>query len=455
MTISVEIYRASIGLYYEGHWKVKKYKMKKSKTGCKYLISQILAMFFLGFSLVAFNLYLADIQFKQQVCLKYPTSFLTKSALIINYNFLARYTFGNKRQSGLKICRWNGGSSYLVNKVNEIETIMSNYRPHILGISESCFSNCHSADNVKFSDYKVVFAKTLDNLNLNVSRVSLFVHNDVQWKIRQDLMSEKFSSIWVEIGHCNQKKILVCNLYREWQYLNQTDDRSKSVQAQFERWQIFISQWEKALNENREVVVLGDVNLDFLQWKKGIHCNPQAYRLRDLSQLIFDRIIPHGVVQCITEATHFWPGREPSGLDHIYSNHPEKLSRPLVINNGASDHRIIMCTRYTKQVVSQPRIMRKRSFKHFDSKIFLQEVRDLPMWKIYSCDDPEIAVGTLSLFLTNILDKLAPVKIFQVRKNYCPWLTDETKCLIQDRNLAQIKAIESGDSDNWKLYKKL
>ena len=198
----------------------------------------------------------------------------------------------------------------------------------------------------------------------------MLIHNDIQSKVREDLMSDKCSSIWVEIGHHSSKKILVCNLYREWRYLNQQNDESRSKQAQYERWQIFISQWEKALNENKEVVVLGDVNLDFLIWGNGNDSYDQ------LSQLIFDRIFPHGVVQCIKEATHYWPNREPSGLDHLYTNHPEKLFHPMVINNGGSDHRMVMCTRHTKKKIACQRIIVKRSYKNFDANIFLQYVKN-------------------------------------------------------------------------------
>ena len=73
---------------------------------------------------------------------------------------------------------------------------------------------------------------------------------------------------------------------------------------------------------------------------------------------------------------------------------------------------------------------RKRSYKNFDEEIFLQEVRNLPLWQIYSCDDPEDPVSILCYFLSSILDRLAPLKTYQVRKNYCPWLTNETKLLI-------------------------
>ena len=264
-------------------------------------------------------------------------------------------------------------------------------------------------------------------------------------------MSNKFSSIWLEVGFKNSKKILVCNLYREWRYLNQSNDGSKSTQAQYERWKIFIDQWEQALHENKEVVVLGDVNLNFLEWKK----DSTSYNLHEFSELIFDKIFPHGVVQCIREATHFWPGREPSGLDHLYTNNPSKLSQPMLITNGGSDHKMIMCTRYTKNIVARQRIISKRSYKNFDSNIFLEEVRALPMWQVYQCESPHIAVAILSNLVSGILDRLAPVRKFQVRKRYCPWMSSPTKHLIVERNLAQRKARESGNHDDWNLFKQL
>ena len=34
------------------------------------------------------------------------------------------------------------------------------------------------------------------------------------------------------------------------------------------RWKIFIAQWEKALSEDKEVIVTGDINIDSLKWMK-------------------------------------------------------------------------------------------------------------------------------------------------------------------------------------------
>ena len=82
-------------------------------------------------------------------------------------------------------------------------------------------------------------------------------------------MSETFSSIWLELGHPRQKKILVCQLYRDLAYLGQYDAISGSTQAQLTRWLEFLSQWEAALSENKEVVVLGDCNLNFLTFNEA------------------------------------------------------------------------------------------------------------------------------------------------------------------------------------------
>ena len=47
-----------------------------------------------------------------------------------------------------KFAHWNGGSSYLMNKQAEIETIIAGYKPSVLGISECCFKQNHSIEDV-------------------------------------------------------------------------------------------------------------------------------------------------------------------------------------------------------------------------------------------------------------------------------------------------------------------
>ena len=200
----------------------------------------------------------------------------------------------------------------------------------------------------------------------------------------------------------------------------------------------------------------GDVNLNFLQWcDDSIPTSSHSYKLRSLVAQLFDRIIPHGFVQLVTVATRVSNGHEPSGLDHFYSNSPEKLSEVQAHYRGGSDHKLIFGIRYTRSAISKPRIIRKRSYKNFEADAFVQAIRNTSWWDVYCCEDVEDAVQKMSSKISVILNSMAPVKSIQVRSKYAPWLSQNTKEKIKERDLAQQKAAETKNSDDWNYYKAL
>ena len=123
---------------------------------------------------------------------------------------------------------------------------------------------------------------------------------------------------------------------------------------------------------------------------------------------------------------------------------------------GGSDHKIILATRYITAQILKPRIIHKRSYKNFDPGLFLNEVRKISWWGVYSeCFDCESAARTLTGKVTEILDLMAPIRSFQVRTKYAPWLSQNTKDLIKERDHAQEKASHTKDVDDWRQYKRL
>ena len=74
------------------------------------------------------------------------------------------------------------------------------------------------------------------------------------------------------------------------------------------------------MDTGKEVVVLGDCNIDSLKFSS-------AGQKELLVDLMTEKIFPHGVAQCVQGPTHNWSGQVPAGLDHIYTNNPEKLSK--------------------------------------------------------------------------------------------------------------------------------
>ena len=64
---------------------------------------------------------------------------------------------------GIKLAHWNKGVGYLANKINEVDYLIKDYRPHVIGISESNFKSVHDKNEVQIENYNLFLANTLEN----------------------------------------------------------------------------------------------------------------------------------------------------------------------------------------------------------------------------------------------------------------------------------------------------
>ena len=101
---------------------------------------------------------------------------------------------------------------------------------NLISLDEAVVVKGWDKNDFCINNYKLHVSDTIVNAWLNVSRLCrlcILVHDSVTNKVRHDLMNESISSVWLELGLERQKKILLGNFYREWQYINQCDDSSK------------------------------------------------------------------------------------------------------------------------------------------------------------------------------------------------------------------------------------
>ena len=372
----------------------------------------------------------------------------------VKRNKLAHILYGNKKANGIRICHWNKGPGFLRNKIPEISEIVNDLHPHIIGISEANLLQQHDQGQVQLDDYVLHTCPTIDNISLRSSRIVVYTHQSLVVKVRYDLMCDQYPSIWMEVGLPRHKKFLVGQTYREWQLPNQPDKTSLAVAEQQIRWSRFLDQWERALDTGLEVHLLGDLNMNHCNWTDpNLPSSNQTSRLAPLISALFTRIIPQGVSQHVVGPTRHWPGQTPSGLDHYYTNRPEKLSAVMTQHRGGSDHMLIYAVRYSQSVKSRPRYIRKRSYKDFKPKEFIAAVQQLSWFDIYSCEDVNTAVNLLTSKLTGVLDIMAPMRTIQVRKKYASWLSSTTLNLMKERDRLQKVASESNKKEDWKYYK--
>ena len=130
-------------------------------------------------------------------------------------------------------------------------------------------------------------------------------------------------------------------------HLYQQDNTSGRLEAQHQRWSSFLNQWQRALMEDKEVIVAIDANIDFLKWTSDILSpSDNTHKLSPLINDLFSKIFPYGVSQMVNTPTRVWPGQPQSCLDHLYTNRPEKLSEVYTEYTGGSDHKVIKVTRF-------------------------------------------------------------------------------------------------------------
>ena len=66
-----------------------------------------------------------------------------------------------------------------------------------------------------------------------------------------------------------------------------------------------------------------------------------------------------------------------------------------------------------------------------------------------------MAVDIFTNKLTVILDRMAPVKKFQIRTKYAAWVRDTTKLKMKSRDTAQQTATISGLNEDWEEFKQI
>ena len=147
---------------------------------------------------------------------------------VVQQNKLAHIMSENRGQrgKGIKCIYWNKGPSFLTNKQQDIESIISTHKPHVLGLGEANFRHEHDLEDVQIRDYSLHLDSCMDNPQLGLARVAVYTHNSLRVKRRPDLEDDTVAAVWLECGLPNQHSILVCVGYRQWRLPGQQDNTS-------------------------------------------------------------------------------------------------------------------------------------------------------------------------------------------------------------------------------------
>ena len=314
----------------------------------------------------------------------------------------------------------------------ELKSFVVKEKPHIVGVSEAeLFKVAHSTDTLKIPGYHTLFPKSWD-VN-GRARILVFVRKSLQFTQIFKLENSEVQSIWLKAGFKNCKQIFFSHVYRE-----HTNTLGNSLGSQRANLDMMLKQWEDAVtfeNNNgiNEIHISGDMNLDCLngRWLNN------DYSLVSLSRMVRDSCYANNFQQMVNQVTRLQYNSvknvtQTSCIDHLYTNARYRISPVRVVSWGSSDHDALIYVRYSKEPKPPARTIRKRSFKSFDTKKYLADIAALSFDEVYWCLDVDAAAEILTQKLVSVLDIHAPLIVFQHRKNYLPWLTEDTVNLMKD-----------------------
>ena len=252
-----------------------------------------------------------------------------------------------------------------------------------------------------------------------------------------------------EISLGKEKKTIVNFFYREF---TSGVTGLKTSQEQLERLNRMIKHWKILMDSNKDVVCLGDANLCAMKW------NDSNYQFKEHAETVQTFLLETETSQLVKQFTRSEFARggvvSRSCIDHCYSNAPGKVSHPEIVAVGSSDHLGIVITKYTRAPKIKPKVIMKRSYKNFKVEDFLKDILNSNINEnVKAVQNVEEAALEFEKTFKEILDVHAPIKIFQTRSNYSPFLSEKTKKLIEMRNSWKEMAVKFGYKSAEKIAK--
>ena len=246
-------------------------------------------------------------------------------------NSLIKQLNGNGKNT-ISVSHWNLGAKKWKNKRDQIQAFADQKQADIIFISEANLDESTPCYESVIQGYNITYPKTV--YKNGTARLIMLAKNGLDFVLKEDLMDDIFTSIWIKISRPGVKSLLICGLYREHQYLNQDSDWSLQPAEQSKRWSNFLSQVETA-RISATCHIIGDFNLDHKRWDLPDHHHLQM--ITDAK----NTLETGGFFQLITEVTRSWPGQSDTLINHFWTNDVQKVLSVSNLVRAVGDHNVI------------------------------------------------------------------------------------------------------------------
>ena len=201
----------------------------------------------------------------------------------------------------------------------------------------------------------------------------------------------------------------------------------------------FMGKYSQALTFRKNIVA-ADLNCDILKPR-----SPEAVALQDLC----DRV---NLSQLINEPTRMTV-TSSTLIDVIMTSSINLVERSAVLKSHISDHYLVYAFFKLKISKTPPSYVKIKSYKNYDSQRFVSDLERVPCDEVAPDNDARDMVDRFNKRFLEVLDGHALVKSVKVKHCHCPFVNEEIKEFMRDRDRLLKRARCTGLPIDWELYR--
>ena len=328
---------------------------------------------------------------------------------------------------GFKIAHLNVRS--LIKHIDELKIYLDKQQFDIISLNETMLDLSVPNHEIKLNGYEIV----RKDRNRHGGGLAIYIRNSINYIIRDDLFEENLETITIEISKPKSKPFLINYWYRP-------PDTPLEL---FNNYEDLITKMD---SENKEVILIGDFNCD---WSSLINnkANVQTNKLAELAETFqFEQLINEPTRITSTTKTL---------IDLAFTNKPELINGSGIIHLGISDHSLIYIQRKISIPRNDPKVIKTRQFKHYSVNNFKSNIF-IYLHGIFldTMLDPNIMWKKWKTIFLSIADFHAPETTKKVRSEYAPWITNNIREVMKQRDFLKKKAVKTGSKQFHDAYKR-
>ena len=314
--------------------------------------------------------------------------------------------------------------------VHEIDRILSNTAIDILCVSETFISEDTPENICKIPGYNLVH---IDRTAQSRGGIAIYISDQFEFKVinlPMKLVQPEMAFIEVTVGKI---KIAVGVLYR-------------SPLIPYTIYAAIHENLVTVTSKYDHVILMGDSNVD--------HLKPNLPAHKFFTTYVTE---PFALTQVIDEPTRI-TAKSSTLIDLILTSNPENVKAHGVVDTpGVSDHCLIFCAYSIKKPKFKPKMLTRRDFRNFDPEKFKFDMSMAPWGNIEAVDDDDVdnKVTIFENIHKEIIDKHAPLRTFRVTRPATPWLTEEIKDLMDQRDRYKNKFNKNKKPETEVIFKDL